>query len=231
VEVVEALLRTAIFRDLLPQDVRELLPQVRRVTFSRGETVWNEGDPSTALYVVVEGQLKAYRVGRDGSELILEVVSSGEVTGEPGLFHPSGLRQVSVAAMQATRCLTVPRDALVAFMTKHPPVMLRMLESLSELTVRAAYSFYDVAFDDIRRRVARTLLQLCDEHAEQTAFGHRICLKLSQATLAAMVAASRENVNRALALFLACGAVSQKDGYFFVHDRRALEKVALELID
>jgi len=52
--------------------------------------------------------------------------------------------------------------------------------------------------------------------------GIRIRLKLSQATLAAMVAASRENVNRALALLLARGAISQHDGFFFVHDPRAL---------
>ena len=39
-----------------------------------------------------------------------------------------------------------------------------------------------------------------------------------------MVAASRENVNRALAHFLARGEISQRDGFFFVHDRKSLEK-------
>jgi CRP-like cAMP-binding protein len=220
----QALLRTTIFGDVLPKDVEELLPFVRQIDFSRGQTVWSEGDPSDALYVVVAGQLKAYRVGRDGSEVILEIVSSGEVTGEPGLFHPSGVRQVCVAAMQATRCLLVPRDPLVAFMTRHPSVMLRMLESLSEVAVRVAYSFSDVAFEDIRRRVARTLLQLADEQGERTELGLRIRLKLSQSTLAAMVAASRENVNRALSWLLARGKISQHDGYFFLHDRKALEE-------
>jgi CRP-like cAMP-binding protein len=199
---------------------------VRRLTFARGESLWNEGAPATALYVVAEGQIKSYRVSREGVELILAVVPSGETTGEVGLFHPGGARLVSVAAMEPTVCLTVAREPLLAFMTRHPPVMLRMLEKLSETAGRAAYSLTDVAFEDIRRRVARTLLALAREHGEPAEGGVRIRLKLSQATLGAMVAASRENVNRALALFLSRGAVSQQEGFFLVHDQKALEREA-----
>ncbi len=217
------LLQTRIFRDLDRQAVQELLPRVHQLGFVRGESLWQEGDPATALYVVAEGQLKSYRVSSEGTELILELVRSGGITGQGGLFHPSGVRRVSVSAMEATRCLTIEREPLLAFMTRHPPAMLRMLESLSELAVRTVYSLSDVAFEDIRRRVARTLLALSTEHGETQDGAVRIRLKLSQTTLAAMVAASRENVNRALAQFIARGNVSQREGFFFVHDRKALE--------
>lgn len=220
---VDVLLRTAIFRDLARSDVEELLPHVRQRTFARGESVWTEGTPAEALYVVASGALKSFRVSRDGGEVIVEVASSGEVTGEVGIFHPSGVRQVNVSAMEPTVCLTVVRDALLSFMTRHPPAMLRMLESLSETATRAAYSLSEVAFDDIRGRVARALLALAREQGEATASGVRIRLRLSQATLAAMVAASRENVNRALSQFAAAGAVSQRDGFFFIHNSKALE--------
>jgi CRP/FNR family cyclic AMP-dependent transcriptional regulator len=206
--------------------MEQLLPSVRQLTFARGESLWNEGAPATALYVVAKGQIKSYRVSREGVELILGIASSGESTGEVGLFHPGGVRLVCVSAMEPTVCLAIAREPLLAFMTRHPPAMLRMLEKISETAGRAAYSFSDVAFEDIRRRVARTLLALAREQGEPTETGARIRLKLSQATLGAMVAASRENVNRALALFLSSGAVSQKDGFFVVHDQRALEKEA-----
>jgi CRP/FNR family cyclic AMP-dependent transcriptional regulator len=219
----DVLLGTAIFRDLTRREVEELLPAVRRVTFARGEILWNEGEAATALYVVVTGQLRSYRVSRDGVELILEIVPSGDSTGEVGLFHPGGVRLVSVSAMEPTVCLTIDRAPLLAFMTRHPPAMLRMLESLSETAGRAAHSLIDVAFEDIRARVARALLDLVREHGEPAGVGVRIRLKLSQSTLASMVAASRENVNRALGLLMSSGAVSQRDGYFFVHDRKALE--------
>jgi CRP-like cAMP-binding protein len=225
-DAADILLGTAIFRDLTRRDVEELVPAARRLTFARGEILWTEGAAATALYIVVRGQLRSYRVSRDGLELILELIPSGDSTGEVGLFHPGGVRLVSVSAMEPTVCLAIDRAPLLAFMTRHPPAMLRMLESLSETAGRAAHSLIDVAFEDIRGRVARALLDLVREHGEPAGAGVRIRLKLSQSTLAAMVAASRENVNRALGLLISSGAVSQRDGYFFVHDRKALEMEA-----
>ena len=62
-----------------------------------------------------------------------------------------------------------------------------------------------------------------------TAAGVRIRLKLSQSTLAALVAASRENVNRALSAYVSAGVVSQQDGHFVIHDRSVLEADLREL--
>jgi CRP/FNR family transcriptional regulator len=101
-----------------------------------------------------------------------------------------------------------------------------MLEDLSSVTVQAAYSFTGMAFDDIRCRAARTLLALAEEFGEPTPEGVRIRLELSQRTLAALVAASRENVNRALAPLVANGVISQRNRHFVVHDLGALAAAA-----
>ena len=102
------------------------------------------------------------------------------------------------------------------------PWQERLLEDLSSVTVQAAYSFTGMAFDDIRSRAARTLLGLAEEFGEPVPDGVRIRLELSQRTLAALVAASRENVNRALAPLVAGGVISQSNGHFVVHDLAAL---------
>jgi CRP-like cAMP-binding protein len=227
VDPVGILLQTPIFRDLSAPDVEELLPDLRQRSFVRGEVVWLEGDRADALYIVAEGQLKSFRVGRDGGEVILLLQSGIDVAGEVGLFHPSGVRQVSVGAMVPTRCLTLAKAPLLAFLTRHPAAMERMLERLSSVAVQAAYAFSGVAFDDIGRRVAVALLGLAREFGEQTPDqGVRIRLRLSQSTLAALVAASRENVNRALSTFVGTGAVSQRNGHFHLHDVVALEQAA-----
>ncbi len=222
----QILLETALFRGLLERDVAELTPDLRERSFARGQTVWVEGDPADALYIVAEGQLKSYRVSREGREVILGIHSGGMMTGEVGLFHPAGTRWLSVAAMTPTRCLTLTKPPLLAFLSRHPGAMERMLELLSQAAVHAAYAFSGVAFEDIRGRVARMLLTLTEEFGEPRPGGARITLQLSQGTLAALVAASRENVNRALATLTANGVVSQRDGHFYIHDQAALERVA-----
>ena len=216
------LLQTPIFRDLARGDVEELLPHVTERRYDAGARVWLEGDPADAIYIIAEGTLKSHRLSRDGGDVIVALHSAVGVTGEIGLFHASRTRQVNVTAMSPARCLLLRRRPLVAFLSMHPTAMERMLEQICGLTVSAAYSFTGMAFDEIRQRAARTLLALADEFGEPVPGGTRIRLELSQRTLAALVAASRENVNRALAPLFASGAISQGNAHFVIHDRVAL---------
>ena len=225
--VEQILLRTPVFRDLSPVEVGELVPYLTERRFARGASVWIEGDIADAMYVVAEGQLKSFRVSSSGTEVIVRLHPAGDVTGEVGLFHPSGVRQVSVTAMEATRCLVLRRDPLVAFLARHPAALQRLLEQLSTMAVLAVGSLSAVAFSDLRQRVAASLLALAQEFGEPTTdAGIRIRLLLSQSTLAALVAASRENVNRALADLIATDVVSQRSGHFHVHDMAALMRAA-----
>jgi CRP-like cAMP-binding protein len=224
------LLQTPIFRDLTRADVEELLPHLTERRYDAGEVIWIEGDPADALHVLVDGTIKSHRLSRDGAEVILDMDIGVDITGEIGLFRPSGIRQVNVTAIEPSTFLLLRRRPLVAFLARHPVAMERMLEQLAGMTVQAAYSFTGMAFDDIRRRAARTLLALADEFGEPTPEGVRIRLELSQRTLGALVAASRENVNRALAPVVTDGVISQRDGHFVVHDRKALAGWAEETL-
>jgi CRP-like cAMP-binding protein len=222
---VGILRQTYLFADLAEEEVAALLPEVGERTFARGEAVWIEGDPALALYVVVDGQLKAHRVGVDGGEVILGINQAVDLFGEVGLFHPGGVRLVSMTAMTPSRCLRLAKAPLIAFLAGHPVAMERMLQRLSVIAGHAAHSFSALAFDDIQRRVAVALVGLADEFGEDLGErGTRIRLKLSQSTLAALVAASRENVNRALAGFRAAGWISQHDGHFHLHDLDSLRR-------
>jgi CRP/FNR family transcriptional regulator len=129
-----------------PRDVEELLPLLRERNFERGESLWLAGDPADKLYILAEGQLKSYRVSRDGAEVILLIQSAPDVAGEVGLFHPGGVRLVNVTARTRTRCLTLTRAQVVSFLSRHPVTMERMLERLSRIAERTADAFTGVAF-------------------------------------------------------------------------------------
>lgn len=221
-----ALLQLPIFRDLSTLDVEELLPDLREGTYDRGQAVWVEGARAEELVIVAEGQLKAYRVSPEGREVILGMYPAVAMTGEVGLFHPRGTRWLGVGAMTPSRCLMIRRAPLLAFLGRHPAAMQRMLEQLSVAAVEVANSLSRVAFDDIGHRVAGAMVVLAEQYGVDTPDGTWIGLRLSQGDLAANVAASRENVNRALAALVAAGIVSHRGGYFHIHDRAALIRAA-----
>ncbi|HYI56569.1 MAG TPA: Crp/Fnr family transcriptional regulator [Microlunatus sp.] len=218
----EVLSQTPIFRDLTGRDVGEIVPHLVERRYAAGQTVWVEGDSADSLYILAEGTLKSHRLSRGGGDVILNFDAAVDIVGQVGLFHPSGKRQVNVTAVVSSSCLLLRRSRLVDFLSRHPMAMERLLEDITSMTVQAAYSFTGMAFDDIQRRAARTLLALAEEFGEPVHDGVLIRLELSQRTLAALVAASRENVNRALAPLVADGVISQHGRHFVVHDLAAL---------
>jgi len=99
---------------------------------------------------------------------------------------------------------------LVAFLKANPAVMWRVITVLSDYIRRKDEAFSDLAFNDIPGRVARKLLELAAARGEQAGPGSQVTV--SQRTLAGLVGASRENVNRALSRFASLGAISLERG-------------------
>ena len=207
-----ALGNTMLFHDVNRTDLEALLPSLRTQTFRKGSYVFHEGDTGTALFVIQRGQVKISRIGRGGEEAVFAVLALGDTFGEIALLTEDGVRTADAQAMELTECVVLPREAFVSFLERQPTVMKHVIRLLARYVQQLDTNFAEVAFLDITGRVAGKLLELSKTHGEQTPEGVRIKMRLSQGTLAAMVAASRENVNRAMQRFVARGAIKQERG-------------------
>ena len=211
-DVIQLLARTAIFEGITAAELEALRPAVRLRTFAKDTHLFREGDPGSHLHLVVRGQVKILRVGAGGSEIVFAVVGPGEVFGELSLFEPDGERSADAVALEPTECALLARDPVIAFLLAHPALLLRVISSLIGYIQRKDQAVAEVAFLDIPGRVARRLLDLAASRGERLAEGVVIRIPLSQRTLAGMVGASRENVNRALHRFVELGYISQARG-------------------
>ena len=211
-DVIQLLAKTAIFEGITAAELEALRPAVRLRTFAKDTHLFREGDPGSHLHLVVRGQVKILRVGAGGSEIVFAVVGPGEVFGELSLFEPDGERSADAVALEPTECALLARDPVIAFLLAHPALLLRVISSLIGYIQRKDQAVAEVAFLDIPGRVARRLLDLAASRGERLAEGVVIRIPLSQRTLAGMVGASRENVNRALHRFVELGYISQARG-------------------
>ena len=212
VDVIQLLAKARIFEGVKAAELEVLRPAVRMRSFAKDAAVFREGDPGSHLYLVKSGQVKIVRVGQGGSEIVFAVVGPGEVFGELSLFEPEGERSADAIALQPTECALLARDPVIAFLLAHPLLLLGMISSLIGYIERKDRAMAEVAFLDIPGRVAQKLLELATSRGERTADGVVIRIPLSQRTLAGMVGASRENVNRALHRFVELGHISQARG-------------------
>jgi uncharacterized protein len=95
-----------------------------------GARLWSEGDAAEALYVVIDGELRA-SVKRNGSERELATHRRGDVIGEVGLLHRA--RTGDVDAITDARLLRFTEPELARLARRYPRIASRVLANLSEI--------------------------------------------------------------------------------------------------
>ena len=201
-----ALAQTPLFRGSSPSDFAALRPAIRTHTYGKGQYVWHTGDPASAMYVVVSGQVNVSRFGPRGEQFVVDVFLPGDSFGEFSVLD--GLpRIVDCVAVEPTVCLAAGRESLLAFLERNPRLALKMLAGLGRRVREQDLYRSETAFQNISGRVACTLITLADTHGELVGDGVRVAADLSQTMLANMVGASRENVNRALSRLVRLGRI------------------------
>jgi CRP/FNR family transcriptional regulator/CRP/FNR family cyclic AMP-dependent transcriptional regulator len=107
------------FTDMLPQ------PELR--AYAPGENVFCEDDPSDGhLYILVEGEVRAFRRGRELETL----ADAGSVFGEIGLID--GLpRSATVRAMQPTKAAVIDDETFRLLILRNPSFALEIMRLLT----------------------------------------------------------------------------------------------------
>lgn len=224
---MRVLLSTYLFQDLTPAELEPLVKALHSREYLRGEYVFRAGDAADFLYILAAGQIKYSMTTAEGAEWVLEILTPGAVFGEPGLFAPERTRIVDALAMQRSSVLPIGRGRLIDFMQEHRPAMMRMLEGLATEGRLTIETVTEIGYLQILERVERKLLELASTHGQPREDGGiEIALSVSQATLAGLVGATRENVNRALSVLVSDGRVQLVKGRFVIADLTALRRNA-----
>jgi CRP/FNR family transcriptional regulator/CRP/FNR family cyclic AMP-dependent transcriptional regulator len=201
-----------LFAGLPPADLAPLVADLRTRRFAADSYLFCEGDPGDHLFLISRGEVKISRTTEAGSEIVFGILGQGAAFGELAVLEENGVRSADAQALVETECLVLPRRALIAFLRAHPPIMWRVVTQLSGRIRRKDDEYADLAFLDIPSRVARKLLELAATRGQPLESGTLIELPLSQRTLACLVGASRENVNRALSRFASLGMLRVERG-------------------
>jgi CRP/FNR family transcriptional regulator, cyclic AMP receptor protein len=196
-----------IFASLSDGDRQALAETCRRRHFRLGQVLFHEGDPGSALYLLLSGQVKIVRESSEDGEIILHVCGPGECLGEMALLDGAP-RSATAEALERVEALMLYREEFLALLDRRPTVARAMMGSLAERVRRLNEQLRDAARLDVAGRLAKTLLALANQHGQDTPEGIRITLRLTQAELAQMVGAARQTVTTQLSWFRDRGILS-----------------------
>jgi len=223
-DIVAALTGSYLF-GALPGDAIAALAAtaiVRRL--SRNQALFEPGDTADEIYVVIAGQLKDSMINLDGDEVVHFVFDPGKTVGEPGYFATERDRIVRLTATVPTEVVCLHRRHLDAVFADHPVLKDRVLERLASNARLQANMFAALATRPLADRLVRRLLELVESN-RGSCHGPARTPNISQATLAAMVGVSRENVNRALSALVTEGLIRRDGGGYVLVDEAELREV------
>ena len=100
--LVELLSRTSLFHDLEPEVVGAVASQGHERSYRRGESIFLEGEPSDAFYVIADGTVKVFVHSGSGEQMVFATLSSPESLGDVQRFE-GGPHSDTPEAIEATR--------------------------------------------------------------------------------------------------------------------------------
>lgn len=123
-QLVKAIQKLEIFRDLSREEALIVLQMCKRVSFTAGKVIWNPGDPGDSMLVLLSGKL---HVKNEEGELIGEVLP-GTSFGEMACLSGSS-RFVGFTAAEPSTALCLMRSNFRGLTTKNPDLYVRILET------------------------------------------------------------------------------------------------------
>jgi CRP-like cAMP-binding protein len=196
-DLAAQLRRAVLFDGLDQEDLTRLAGIAREVNLSEGDTLFDQGDESDGLYVIVSGILRIYLTADDSREATINLLEDGETIGEIALLD--GLpRSAGAAALTDAKLIFIPREPFLSLLEESTKLARQIILTLCE-RLRAANAQVDQAiFHDLRHRLVVLLRQLAIIHGHVEKDVAVVDLDLTQGTLAQMLGASREAVNKQL---------------------------------
>jgi CRP/FNR family transcriptional regulator len=189
--------------------------RVRR--FRRGETVFHQGDPGDALFVIARGSVKVVLPSDEGAEpAIVAILGPGEFFGELAILDGAP-HSATIVSVEASEILVLHRDAFLALIDTDPELRRALLASLAAEIRRLTGHVEDLHFLDLPGRLASRIVRLA-QSAGVTTGQARIAWPYTQSELAGMIGGSRQSVNRLLADLTDQGLVRLERDHLVVAD-------------
>ena len=216
-----------LLKQLLPADLDRLAQMSATRHYKAGEPVFLMGDPGTAMMAVLSGRVRICSYSTEGREVVLNVISPGEVFGEIALID-GGERTADAFAMEPAELLILTRRDFLPCLAGNPEVCIRLLEVMCQRLRWTSEQLEDVNFLDLRCRLAKRLVYLWDHHREKAEDSKKRGVRIQQHTLAAMIGTSREAVNKQLRSWEDDGIINLGRGSITVLDRSRLQQIIEE---
>ncbi len=217
----------AAMKRLRPEQRETLQRRLQSREYRRGEIIYQADDEARSLYVVLAGVARLSIPAPSGRRVLLNLLPAGEIFGHTALVEGGFPRVFEAAAYTDVRVGRIStEDFLDALVGKHAGEVGEIVSFVTERWITLALRLARFLTQDLRARVAASLIEVARGFGVEDARGHVLSLRITQDALADLSAGSLRKVNAVLRLFEHDGLIGKESGRIVVRDLRRLEELA-----
>lgn len=214
-----------LFADLTAEEMHAMDMMAPARMFRRGEIVFSQSQPVTALFILKSGRIRIFRVAEDGKALTMAILEPGAVFGEMLLVGQRMYDNYAEAIEDSAIC-QLGVDDVERYLISDPRIAIRISRLLGEQVARLEERLTDLALRPLAARVASILISL-DAAAPGGRFGQTRAILLTHEQIAGLLGATREATSKILADFAARGIIRQGRGRITIQNPAALRSAAV----
>jgi CRP/FNR family cyclic AMP-dependent transcriptional regulator len=162
----------------------------------RFATVYSEGSPLDSLFFLESGLVKILKRGDDHKEIILQIVSPGELFGEQALGVEAA-RSMAAEVLQEGVIYIIPRDLFVRVCDDHPELWREISSLLTARKRQLEKKVELLCLRDVEYRILYYMADLAKTFGARSN-GSEYSIPLSQGELASLIGATRETTSTTL---------------------------------
>jgi CRP-like cAMP-binding protein len=202
----DVVMSAPLFKAMGPTISRTMIDGRSPRTYTRGERIFEQGEPADGFFCVVEGWAKLYRLREDGEEVVVAIFSAGETFAEVAMYL-GGRYPASCEAVAPSRILKIDGAKLRRAVLEQPQLAFDMLAAAS-VRLRELV-------DEIEQLKARSAPQrIAGFFVKQTPLTSgpaRIALPYEKALIASRLGMKPESFSRALGRLADLGVVVDRE--------------------
>ena len=166
----------------------------KKVSFSKGDQLFREGESALSFYQVASGEIKMNNYNEDGKEFIQGIFATGQSFGEPPLLanvkYPANAEALSDAEV-----FQLSKEQFLELLSSNPRVHLKITETLAKRLYYKAIMVSEISSQEPEHRILRILDYLKNVAKVEEPFGYKV--ELTRQQLADLTGLRVETVIRA----------------------------------
>jgi len=170
------------------------------VEYRKKRVIYNVEQPSTGIYLILDGRVKVSRLADDGHEAVVDIYRADELFGESALLGaPRHAEQAT--ALETTKVMTWTAAEIEDMVVKRPKLAVALLQILARRTLDFGRRIESFSVDNGAHRLARSLLHFSERFGTPDNDGAVQMAAFTHELLSQYVGISREIITHHMNFF------------------------------